>query len=126
MLDTGHLHRITRDAAALAGDGVDGLSPETLCDVALTARRLREVADHLEVHALGALEPTGHTDDTTGLSTGAWFAREAKLPSAIGRTQVTTARALRHLPGTDQAWLDGRITREHVRVLLRRRQPPHP
>ena len=60
---------------------------------------------------------------TTGLSAGAWFSREAKLPSAVGRTQVTTARALRHLPGTDQAWLDGRITREHVRVLAAAANP---
>ena len=57
------------------------------------------------------------------MTAAGWFAREARLPSAVGRTQVTTARALRHLPGTDQAWLDGRITREHVRVLDRGGEP---
>ena len=117
VLDSDRLHQITSDATALAGEGVSGLEPTSLCDVALIARRLRELADHLEVHALGALADTGHTEATTGLTAGAWFAREAKLPSSAGRAQVATARSLRHLPGTDQAWLDGRVNREHVRVL---------
>jgi hypothetical protein len=123
VLDTDHLHRITSDAAVLADQGVSGLAPDSLCDVALTARRLRELADHLEVHALGALEPTGHTEATTGMAAAAWFSREAGLPSNVGRTQVTTARALRHLPQTNQAWLDGRLTREHVRVLTAAANP---
>ena len=107
----------------LAGVGVAGLDPESLCEVALAARRLRELADHVEVHALGALAETGHTEATTGLSAAGWFAREVKLPSEAGRAQVSTARALRHLPGTDQAWLDGRIGREHVRVLTAAANP---
>ena len=123
VLDTGHLHRITADAHTLGAAGVVGLDAESLCDVALTARRLRELADHIEVHALGALEPTGHTESTTGMSASAWFSREARLPSTAGRAQVTIARALRHLPETDQAWLDGRITREHVRVLAAAANP---
>jgi hypothetical protein len=123
VLDTDHLHRITAEVQGLAAAGVEGLDPEALCEVALTARRLRELVDHLEVHALGALEPTGHTESRTGLTAGAWFAREAKLPSSVGRAQITTARALRHLPETDQAWLDGRITRDHVRVLANAANP---
>jgi hypothetical protein len=123
VLDTDHLHRITAEVQGLAADGVEGLDPEALCDVALTARRLRELVDHLEVHALGALEPTGHTEATTGFGAAGWFAREAKLPSSVGRAQVTTARTLRHLPVVDQAWLEGRITREHVRVLAAAANP---
>ena len=57
VIDTDHLHRITTELQALAGAGVDGLDPESLCEVALAARRLRELADHVEVHALGAFEP---------------------------------------------------------------------
>src|SRR5690348_7441585 len=66
VLNTDHLHRLTTDLRGIAGAGVDGLDPETLCAVALEARRLRELADHLEVHALGALEPTGHTESICG------------------------------------------------------------
>ena len=79
VLDTDHLRRITADAHTLGAAGVVGLDAESLCDVALTARRLRELADHIEVHALGALEPTGHTESTTGMSASAWFSREAGL-----------------------------------------------
>ena len=122
VLDTDHLHRITADLHAVAVAGVDGLDPAALGQVALTARRLRELADRLEVHALGALEPTGHTE-AMGLTAATWFAREARLPSSVAKAQVTTARALRHLPQTDQAWLDGRITREHVRVLAAAANP---
>ena len=57
------------------------------------------------------------TESTTGLNASAWFAREARLPSSVGRAQIKAARALRNLEDTDRAWLDGRITREHVQVL---------
>jgi hypothetical protein len=123
VLDTDHLRRITTELQTLAEAGVDGLDPETLCEVALAARRAHELVDHIQVHALGALEPTGHTEATTGMNAGAWFARQAGLPSAVGRTQIATARALRRLPDTDQAWLDGRISREHVRVFIATANP---
>src|SRR5690349_1257176 len=116
VLDPDQLLSIIDAAHAAAGDGMDGLSGEDLCSVAVRARRLRELADHLEVHALAALDDSGHAD-TLGYTTAGWFADQAKLPSSVGRTQIRTARTLRHLPGTDQAWLDGDLSREHVRVL---------
>ena len=47
VLDIDHLHRLITDATALAAGGVDGLDPAVLAEVAVGARRLREVAEHL-------------------------------------------------------------------------------
>ena len=117
VLDTDHLHTVLSATAALATDGVEGLDGVAAREVALAARRLRELAAHLEVHALGVLDESGDTDRVEGMCAAGWFSREAGLPTAVGRSQVKLSRTLRHLEATDQAWLDGRITRDHVRVI---------
>ncbi len=118
MIDQGELRALRDGVHALAVDGVAGLAGAELGALALEARRLREQAEYLEVHALGALEDTGYTDAVHGMSTAGWFAREAGLPGGAARAQVALARVLRRdLHATDAAWLDGRLTREHVRVL---------
>src|SRR5690349_16635299 len=78
--------------------------------------RLRELADHVEVHALGILDDSGYTDDKTGMAAGPWFASRAGLPAGAARVQVQAARMLRRFPEVDLAWLDGDLSREHVRV----------
>ena len=124
MIEADQLHHIITATHALAVDGVDGLDGATLCDVAVSARRLRELADHLEVHALGALDESGYTDARYGQTTATWFAHRTGMDPNVGLGQVKVARVLRsHLHATDQAWLDGTIGREHVKVLVTAANP---
>jgi hypothetical protein len=112
------LREVRERAHGLDAAGLGAMAGEDLCAVTLEVRRARELLDRLEVHALGALAESGHTELTYGMHAAGWFAREAGLPTSVAKAQVNVARVLaRHLPGTDQAWLDGTITREHVRVL---------
>ena len=56
VIEPDQLDDLTDLARKLAVDGVDGMDGASLGQVALAARRLREAADRIEVHALGALE----------------------------------------------------------------------
>src|SRR6478609_777484 len=123
VIEPDQLDDLTDLARKLSVDGVDGMDGAVLGQVALAARRLREVVDRIEVHALGALEDSGFTDRELAMTTGGWFAAQADLPSAVGRSQVNTARVLRHLDVVDQAWGEGRITGEHVKVMIRAANP---
>ena len=107
------------DVAALAE-----MSDADRCAVALEVRRARELLDRVEVHALGALDESGYTLVNFGMPAAGWFAREARLPTRAAKAQVNVAHVLaRHLPATDQAWHDGRITRDHVRVMVAAANP---
>ncbi len=119
MIDVDRLTRVPQEWQGLAESGVTGLSGEDLARVALTARRMRELADHLEVHALGALDRDGFTNLEHGATTAGWFATATGLPHHVVRSQLRASRLLQHeLAPTAQAWFEGRITSEHVRVLL--------
>src|SRR4051794_27442594 len=123
VIEPDQLDDLTDVARKLAVDGVDGMDGAALGHLALAARRLREAADRIEVHALGALEDAGHTDREFGMTTAGWFAARADLPSGVCRSQVNTARVLRHLDVVDQAWGEGAINGEHVKVMVRAANP---
>jgi len=58
------------------------------------------------------------------MTTAMWFGHHTGMEPAVGRAQIKIARVLRsHLHHTDQAWLDGTIGREHVRVLVNAANP---
>ena len=119
MIEPTDLRDLAVAAHALAVDGVDGMDGASLCRVALAARQLRELADHLEVHALGELDELGYTDRELGMPTSMWFGSRTGMEPAVGRSQIKVGRVLRsHLHETDAAWLHGTITREHVRVMV--------
>jgi len=119
MIEPADIRQLARAAQALAADGVQGQDGASVCEVVLAVRQLREAADHIEVHGLGELDETAYTDHHDGMTTAGWFAHQTSMDPSVGRAQIKVARILRHdLHGTDQAWLDGTITREHVRVLV--------
>lgn len=118
-MDVEELVRVRETLEQLARDGVEGLTGEQTEVVALEARRLRELADHAEVHALGSLDRSGYPNVEHGATTAGWFATATGLPHNAVRAQLKTARLLeQQMATTGQAWLDGTITRDHVRVLL--------
>ena len=112
-------HRILTQGS----NGFVGLDGASVCAVTLLARQLREAADHLEVHGLGALDESRYTD-RFGQTTAQWFAHHTGMDPAVGHAQIKTARLLRsHLQGSDQAWADGTITRRHVDAMVHAANP---
>jgi hypothetical protein len=70
------------------------------------------------------LDETGISPAGDASSAALWFAEAAGVSPSVAHVQVKTARVLaRHLPATDQAWLDGAIGRDHVAVMVRAANP---
>jgi hypothetical protein len=124
VIELDRLDQICDEVRNLTAGAVTELHADDLERAARVARRLRELADRFEVHTLGQLDATGATDDRHGSSTAAWFAAEAGITPSAANAQIRTARILtRFLPETDQEWLNGTITRDHVAVMVRAANP---
>ena len=84
--------------------------------VALEAQRT--AMDALEVAVLAELDRRGVCDREHGLTTGAWLARETRLPPGVARQRVKVATTLTvGLPEVAAALAAGQIGWDHARVL---------
>ena len=100
--------------------GADALlaSDTELCDGVLALEEVRRLVDAAEAHVLAELDARDVCDSEFGLSTAAWLAREAMLPTGVAKKRVGVANKLRSvLPEVDEALVDGKISWEHARVL---------
>src|SRR6476620_8271209 len=95
VIETDQFRRLTDLAQRFANDGIDGLDDESIAAVALLSRRLGELADRLEVHALGALEEAGYAERECNETTANWFSINAHVSPATGSRQVKLARLVR-------------------------------
>ena len=90
-----------------------------LMALTLEITKARRALDATEAHALAELDVRGAAEIAAGMRTGAWLAREAHEPVAAARHRVRVARAVRALlPFVDDAFTEGRISFEHVRVFV--------
>ena len=112
------------DGSEVTHGGELGLDPAVESDLELAAHmaeieRRRTMLDAEAALVLGELEVRQATDREFGLKTAAWLAHEAGLPAGVARNRVRVARKLRHyLPLVAHALATGRITWEHVRVIV--------
>ena len=95
---------------AVAGDG------ELLDDLlALTAHA--QQMQLATARVVAELDRRGVCERDYGMTTSGWLAREADLPHAACRAQLTTAATLTHLPVITGAVADGTISFEHAKVV---------
>ena len=71
------VREVRERAHGLAAGGFAGMSDDQRRAAVLEIRRARELLDHAEVHVLGALAESGHTELTSGMTAASrkrfWF-----------------------------------------------------
>ena len=98
------------------------LSPADLAegevlDYVQRSERIRTMADAQCARAAGALESSQAWVADGARSPSAWTAWRCRIPKRRAAASGATARRLRNMPLAEAAFLAGRITSDHVRVL---------
>ncbi|HVB92342.1 MAG TPA: DUF222 domain-containing protein [Acidimicrobiales bacterium] len=112
---------------ALRG-AIDGLAeddPATWADPESLVELQRQLArlDAYVSAASAAFDTSGAWADDGARSAPAWLATRCRLPRAQARRQVRRGRALRHLPATAAAFMQGGINGAHVDAIAALRRP---
>ncbi|HUQ64279.1 MAG TPA: DUF222 domain-containing protein [Acidimicrobiales bacterium] len=100
-------------------DALAALDPTQLGDGESVVDLHRELArlDAVATRAVGSFDASRAWESTGARSAAAWMSVECRLPSSTARRRVRLARALRHLPATEDAWLCGEINDFQVGLL---------
>jgi hypothetical protein len=112
-------------ALSAAIDELVGMDPTGCTDAESMVELERQLA-RLEGYvcaASAAFETSGDWSIDGARTAPAWMATRCHLPMSVARRQVRLGRALRHLPETSRAWLDGEISGSHVEALAGLRRP---
>lgn len=88
-------------------------SSETILELQRQRQRLEAVA----ARAVAAWDARQGWADDDARSGPAWLAARARVPVEAARRTLRLGRALRDLPGAEQAWLDGEVDGAHVAAL---------
>jgi hypothetical protein len=97
---------------------VSATDDAVLTDEVLELERLRTRIDHALAVRLGELEARNTCNRDHALSTAAWLAHHARLPTHVAKARVVVADKLRRLlPDVLAALESGRIGWDHARVL---------
>ncbi len=108
-------------AAEVVACDPDGLTDAELGPAAVELTRVINQLDAARARLAAAME-TRKTHRADGAKTAAaWLAYRTHMPSGETRRWVRHGRAVRQMPETAVAWLDGRIGDAHVGVLCRAR-----
>jgi hypothetical protein len=106
------------------GDAINELAeadPAKLADPGsvVSLHRLQAQLDAITTRAVAAFD-AGCEWRSDGAQTAAqWVATECRLPRGVARRRVALGRRLRSLQACEQAWLEGEINADHVRVIAR-------
>jgi len=103
---------------ALAGLDPTELTGVEVLELNQAAQRLRTLADAVCVRAAGALDTSGAWAPEGAKSPVAWLQWRCRLSRGRAATFLRCARELRDMPATEAALMAGRITVEHVRLLI--------
>jgi hypothetical protein len=104
--------------------GLVAVEPDKLADgeSVVALHRLLAQLEAVTTRATAAFD-AGREWQGDGAQTAAqWVATECRLPRGAARRRVALGRHLRHLPACEQAWLDGELGADHVRVVARVRR----
>jgi hypothetical protein len=113
------------EALTAALDELAGLEPADLADRD-TFAELHRLSDRFEAvltRAAGAFDSSGDWQLDKARTSAAWISNVCHRPHATTKAEIALARALRHLPHAEAAWLDGDIGAPQVKVLARARRP---
>lgn len=93
------------------------LTESEVLDAAKRATEVAVLAGASQVHAVGRLDTSKQWRPSGARCAAAWLAWQCLIPRARANASVRCARQLRQMPGTEAAFLAGRITVEHVSLL---------
>jgi hypothetical protein len=107
------------DELATALDDVCDADPHSLAEPAtlLQLHRLLTRLDAAVTRAAGAFDASRAWEADGARSAAAWMARRCHEPAATAHRRVRMARALRHLPAVEEAWIAGDITGAHAGLI---------
>jgi len=94
------------------------VAPRQLMSLATTIEAARVRLDALQGRVLAELDARGSTEALEGLTTKPWVARECGLDPRVAGRRIRVGKVLaRHLPETERALAEGRISFDHAAVL---------
>jgi hypothetical protein len=107
---------------ALAGEDLDGASPEQLAsDLSAVHAQIARLQAEL-IRRVGAFDASGGAEqlpEGSAATTQAWLRHELRESPGAAKTLVSAARRLRDLPQVARAFATGSIALGHVRVITR-------
>ncbi len=106
-------------------DELARLDPEVLADVESVIELHRQLnrLQAVVTRATGRFEASGDWQFDGARSAAGWIMARCLLPKTTAKAELSLARVLRHLPHSEQAWVDGDIALPHVRALAGARRP---
>ncbi len=113
------------EALTAALDELAGLEPSALADRD-TFAELHRLSDRFEAvltRAAGVFDSSGDWQLDNARTSAAWISNICHRPHTTTKSEIARARALRHLPHTEAAWLAGDIGAAQVKVLAHARRP---
>ncbi len=110
------------------GEAIDELAdvdPAKLCDPdsVVALHRLQARLDAITTRAVAAFDVEREWQADGAQTAAQWVATECRLPRGVARRRLALGRRLRRLPACQQAWLDGDVTADHVRVIAGAQRP---
>jgi len=113
------------DELTAAVDKLVAMDPAVLADgeaVVGLHRQLERVTAAV-TRATGSFDASAAWEPDGARTTAAWLATRCRMPQSTARRRVRLARALRHLPTAETAWLAGEIGEAQVNLLAGARTP---
>ena len=108
--------------AALTGSDLTGLTDGEITELVVLTSEVTKLAEAAHVAAASRLDVSGAWQGSGARSAAAWVGWECHQSPARSGAALTCARLLRDLPSTELAFLAGRLTVDHVRLLARARR----
>ena len=103
--------------AELAGLDPTSLTLGEVTDYAIRSQAIRSMADAQCARSAGAVETSGAWVGEGAQSPGAWISWRAGIRRAKASGSLVCARELRAMPATEVAFLAGKVSVDHVRLL---------
>jgi hypothetical protein len=104
----------------LAGaDPAELSEPDTVVELHRQQQRLAAIT----TRATGRFDTDRAWQTCGARSAASWLAVRGRIPNSAAKHEIGLARALRHLPACETAWLAGDIGAAHVRAVARVRRP---
>jgi hypothetical protein len=106
-----------RALAAANEQDLTELTDAEITEATIATSRVRNLAEAAHVAAVGRLDTSKAWQEPGARTAGAWVAWECLVAKSRADAAVRCARRLRDMPGTEAAFLAGRLTTDHVRLL---------
>src|SRR3954465_3414267 len=102
-----------------AVDEICDADPAALADKEAVKVLHRQLArlDAVTTRATAAYDASGDWEESRARSCASYLAHICNLPLPEARRRISNGRALRHMPLTEEAWLDGEVSAAHVATL---------